>query len=108
MLGDWLSRGEHPLLHHRYWFCVAQVHFAILAGQQTEILDDFPEFGFYRDIVFMFKFMMTPSCEALPDIQRWTQKVLVLNLFPVGDLGMVLGCPLALELQGRGRLHSQG
>jgi len=42
-----------------------------VTGEKTEILDSFPEFLYYRDVVFMFKFMMSPTSDALPEIRPW-------------------------------------
>ena len=42
-----------------------------ISGEQPEILDDYPELEYYRDIVFTFKFMMTPTSDALPEIRCW-------------------------------------
>jgi hypothetical protein len=32
------------------------------------------ELSYYRDIVFMFKYLMTPDISALPEIKNWMQK----------------------------------
>jgi hypothetical protein len=34
---------------------------------------NYPELLYYRDIVFIFKFMMTPTSAALPEIKAWMQ-----------------------------------
>lgn len=44
-----------------------------ISGQQREIMLNYPELMYYRDIVFMFKFMMTPTSSALPPIKMWTR-----------------------------------
>ena len=44
-----------------------------ISGQQREILLNYPELMYYRDIVFMFKFMMTPTSSALPPIKIWSR-----------------------------------
>jgi len=41
------------------------------SGDRLEILDTFPEYGFFRDVVFVFKFMMTPSIDNLPEFRDW-------------------------------------
>jgi hypothetical protein len=41
-----------------------------LSGEQTEILDFYPEFQAYRDIIFYFKYMMSPTQESFPDGNR--------------------------------------
>lgn len=45
-----------------------------VTGEQTEIIYNYPELEYYRDIVFMFKFLMTPDINALPEIKPWMQK----------------------------------
>jgi hypothetical protein len=42
-----------------------------LTNECTELLDNFPEIGFFRDIVFSFKAFMTPSADTLPDVRPW-------------------------------------
>ena len=44
------------------------------SGELTEIIDFFPEFEYYRDIIFIFKFMMAPTAEAFPPIMPYNQK----------------------------------
>ena len=39
-----------------------------LSGESRLMLENFPELGFFRDIVFLFKLTMVPSSDALPDI----------------------------------------
>ena len=46
---------------------------AYLSGEKREILLNYPELVYYRDVVFMFKFMMTPTNAALPEIRTWMQ-----------------------------------
>jgi hypothetical protein len=45
-----------------------------LTGQMPEILSNFPEFKYYRDIVFAYKFMLSPTHEAFPKLRPWFQK----------------------------------
>ena len=35
------------------------------------MLENFPELGFFRDVVFLFKMLMVPSSDALPEICAW-------------------------------------
>ena len=46
---------------------------AYLSGEKREVLLNYPELVYYRDVVFMFKFMMTPTNSALPEIRTWLQ-----------------------------------
>ena len=46
---------------------------AYLSGEKREVLLNYPELLYYRDVVFMFKFMMTPTNAALPEIRTWMQ-----------------------------------
>jgi hypothetical protein len=44
---------------------------AYITGTKGELLREFPEFGHFRDIVFMLKTLMTPTSDALPEIRAW-------------------------------------
>lgn len=44
-----------------------------LTGADPRILEFYPELGFFRDIMFTFKFLMSSSSSTLPDIRHWTQ-----------------------------------
>lgn len=50
-----------------------------ISGEQTAVLDHYPELAYYRDIVFMFKYMMTPTAEALPASKAWKDTDAVLK-----------------------------
>jgi len=43
-----------------------------LTGDNSAMLDLYPELGTFRDITFMFKAMMVPSSDALPELKAWT------------------------------------
>lgn len=43
----------------------------LLTGDNAVLLDNYPELGFYRDIVFLFKCMLVPTSNDLPDIKPW-------------------------------------
>ena len=51
---------------------VADLLPAYLSGESRLVLENFPELGFFRDIVLLFKMLMVPSSEALPEIRAWT------------------------------------
>jgi hypothetical protein len=51
-----------------------------ISGQQREIVLNYPELMYYRDIVFMFKFMMTPTSTALPPIKLWTRMLCLIRI----------------------------
>ena len=42
-----------------------------LSGEVPWFLDLYPELGYFRDLVFMFKAMQAPSTEGLPDLRAW-------------------------------------
>ena len=42
-----------------------------LSGEEMTILENYPELGYLRDIVFLFKIMMAPTKETLPGLKRW-------------------------------------
>ena len=43
-------------------------------GELSELIDHFPELKYYRDIVFCFKYMMSPTAKAFPPVRPWLQK----------------------------------
>jgi len=44
---------------------------SFLSGENPLVLDNFPELGFFRDIVYLFKALLAPSSESLPDLRPW-------------------------------------
>ncbi len=44
---------------------------AYISGRSPEIIENYPELGAFRDIVFYLKLMMSPSMEELPPLRRW-------------------------------------
>lgn len=44
---------------------------AYLSGENPLVLDNFPELGFFRDIVYLFKALLAPSSESLPELRPW-------------------------------------
>ena len=44
-----------------------------VSGQNPAITDFYPELPLYRDIVFLFKFMMTTESSAMPEVTPWMQ-----------------------------------
>jgi hypothetical protein len=43
-----------------------------ITGTNQLLLDHYPEIGFFRDLVFMFKLVMVPTCEQLPELKAWS------------------------------------
>lgn len=43
-----------------------------LTGERRELLEYYPELGYLRDLVFLFKQLMVPTSDALPKLARWT------------------------------------
>ena len=41
-----------------------------LTGEEPELLDNFPELRFFRDVVFLFKCLQAPTSDALPTSGR--------------------------------------
>ncbi|KAK3255331.1 hypothetical protein CYMTET_35481, partial [Cymbomonas tetramitiformis] len=50
-----------------------------LTGERRELSDNFPEMGMLRDLVFLFKLMMVPTTNALPEVKRWQPMDAALN-----------------------------
>ena len=44
---------------------------AYLSGTAPELLDNYPQLGVFRDIIFYLKLMLNPSMDALPPLRRW-------------------------------------
>ena len=67
------GEGEHRLLDQICLASAFQRHLIpqYFTGEEPWFLDNYPELGFFRDIVFMFKAMMAPSSDALPDLAPW-------------------------------------
>ena len=74
-----------------------------LTGVETELMDHYPEIGFFRDCVFMFKLVMDPSSSALPELKSWKVKDSALkwsfedNLYKVCGFGKALECTVLTE-----------
>jgi hypothetical protein len=45
---------------------------AFITGEIPDVLELYPEIGFFRDLVFMFKLTMVPTSDALPELKAWT------------------------------------
>jgi len=45
---------------------------AYLAGQDSLLVDNYPELALYRDICFLFKALLTPTSGALPAVKTWS------------------------------------
>jgi hypothetical protein len=80
---------------------------AYISGASPEILDNYPELGLFRDIVFYFKLMMCSSIDDLPPIQRWEARDAGLrwSFEPVmsGLPGFRSASAMSLKVEGFGR-----
>ena len=45
-----------------------------LVGEDTELLDNYPEIGYFRDLIFLLKLVMIPSSDGLPEVKMWNPK----------------------------------
>jgi hypothetical protein len=43
-----------------------------ITGANQIIIEHYPEIQFFRDIVFMFKLVMVPTSDKLPELKAWT------------------------------------
>ena len=50
-----------------------------ITGANQNLLDHYPEIGFFRDIVFMFKLVMVPTSDKLPELRPWTPEEAALS-----------------------------
>lgn len=46
-----------------------------LTGVKRAFLDYYPEIGYFRDLVFLFKLVMVPTSDQLPELNTWTPGV---------------------------------
>ena len=44
-----------------------------LCSKQSQILDFYPELLYFRDIIYMFKYMLNPNVDVFPEIRPWNQ-----------------------------------
>jgi hypothetical protein len=56
-----------------------------ITGDNALILDHYPEIGFFRDLVFMFKLVMVPTSDKLPALKPWTPEEVALEWSVSGD-----------------------
>jgi hypothetical protein len=56
-----------------------------ITGTYAIIIDHYPEIGFFRDLVFMFKLVMVPTSDKLPDLKPWTPEEAELHWSLDGD-----------------------
>jgi hypothetical protein len=45
-----------------------------MTGEDSVLIDNYPEIAFFRDIVYLFKMMMAPTSDMLPEIKYWSYK----------------------------------
>jgi hypothetical protein len=55
------------------------VEILYLAGIYSSILDLYPEIGYFRDLVFMFKLVMVPTSDKLPELRPWDPEEVALR-----------------------------
>jgi hypothetical protein len=81
----------HPLLKY-------------LTGEDPQLLDFIPEMGYFRDLVFMFKLLLAPTSQTLPEIRAWKPNEARLawrikgeNVFAVAGFGKSLECAYVVD-----------
>jgi hypothetical protein len=45
-----------------------------ITGADSVFIDHYPEIAFFRDLLFMFKMVMVPTSDRLPELKQWTPK----------------------------------
>lgn len=68
-----------------------------ITGVNRNLLDHYPEIGFFRDLIFMFKLVMAPSSDQLPELKAWTPEEAALNWSFDEDKYVVRGFNRSLE-----------
>eukprot|EP01050_Picozoa_sp_SAG11_P029516 SAG11_NODE_8337_length_1027_cov_0.904095_2_plen_189_part_01 len=81
----------HPLQDvHRYF-----------TGEDGDLLENYPDLAYFRDIVFIFKALLAPTSDALPEISPWAVKDAVLSWSTVADKASPTGYSYAVDGFGR-------
>jgi hypothetical protein len=85
-----------------------EVELEYLSGSDGIFLDHYPEIGFFRNLVFIFKLVLVSTSDRLPELKQWTPKDARLswssreNKYVVQGYGRSLDCsqePLSVEEQ---------
>lgn len=70
-----------------------------LSGENPLVLDNFPELGFFRDIVYLFKALLAPTSDSLPELRPWKARDAALTWayksdggFKIKGFGSTLKC----------------
>jgi hypothetical protein len=63
------------------------------------ILDHYPEIGFFRDLIFMFKLVMVPTSDKLPELKPWTPQEAALKWSFDNDVYIVTGFNRKLDCE---------
>ena len=69
-----------------------------LTGHEDVLLHHYPELGYFRDLVFMFKLVMVPTSDKLPELKQWLPKDATLkwsmdqNKYVIEGFGRRLDC----------------
>jgi hypothetical protein len=50
-----------------------------ITGKDRNILDHYPEIAHFRDLVFMFKLVMVPTTDQLPELRAWRPEEIALG-----------------------------
>ena len=50
-----------------------------ITGVDRNMLDHYPELGHFRDLVFLFKLVMVPTTDQLPELKPWNAEDVALN-----------------------------
>jgi hypothetical protein len=78
-----------------------------ISGNSPEIMDNYPELGWFRDIVFFLKLMMCPSLEDLPSLCPWEPRDAALQWSSETVMSGILGFRkvegIRLRVQGFGK-----
>ena len=45
-----------------------------LTGEDEVFIDHYPEIAYFRDLIFLFKLVMVPTSDRLPELKQWTPK----------------------------------
>ena len=56
-----------------------------ICGTSSMIIDHYPEIAYIRDLVFMFKLMMVPTSDKLPELKSWEPDEVSLVWSPSGS-----------------------
>ena len=51
-----------------------ELEIEFITGSEETLLDHYPEIGYFRNLIFLFKLVMVPTSDRLPELKQWMPK----------------------------------